>query len=107
MEPKYRIFIVDDDRFNLLLVSRKLKRTLNCHTRLFNSARECIQAIDHDEPDLVITDYRLDDQDNKLNGDYLLNWFHSRKPNIPVIMYSSMSTFDLILKMIREGAVDF
>ncbi|MBI3135877.1 MAG: response regulator [Bacteroidetes bacterium] len=108
METKYIIYIVDDDPFNLLLISRKLKKTMNCTTRLFRSALECIHDTRNEKPDIILTDYLLtNDTRNKLNGDYVLQRFKSKYSCVPVIMYSSLQSADLILSLMRKGAADF
>lgn len=108
METKYKIFIVDDNPFNLLLISRKLKKSINCTTRLFQNATECIRTLDKEVPDLVLTDYRLtDNQSQKMDGEYVLNWFKGHHATIPVVLYSSIRNFDLVVKLIHKGAADF
>jgi CheY-like chemotaxis protein len=108
MESKYNIFIVDDDPFNLLLISRKLKKTLNCSTRLYKSALACIHDSGKEKPDLILTDYMLTDKPgHKLNGDYVLERLKNKYENVPVIMYSSVMNADLTLSMMQKGAVDF
>lgn len=108
METKYNIFIVDDDPFNLLLISRKLKKTMNCSTRLFKGALECIHDSRDEKPDIIITDYMLTDTPgHKLNGDYVLQRLKSKYENVPVIMYSSVQSAELVISLMQKGASDF
>jgi CheY-like chemotaxis protein len=100
-----KVFIVDDNRFTLLLLGRKLKSTLGCKIRLFTSARECIAALEKDSPHVILSDYRLhDDTADGMNGDHLLMKLKKYFPEIPVIIYSSSENAEMELRMLRFGA---
>lgn len=108
MKPKCHIYIVDDEPFNLLLISRKLKQQFNCSTSLFKSIPEAIQALKKTTPDLVLCDYRFSEGGtNKLTGDYLIRWIKENNCKASVVMYSSFQNLELAVRLIQKGATDF
>jgi len=105
MEIRKKIFVVDDNRFTLLLLGRKLKKTFGCKIRLFTSAYDCIAALEKESPDVILSDYRLqDDALHGMNGDHLLIKLKKYFPEIPVIIYSSTENAQMELQMMRFGA---
>lgn len=108
MKPTTLIYIVDDEQFNLLLISRKLKQQLHCKTRLFNNIPAAIKAIEKNVPDLILCDYRFTNESGqKLTGDYMIQWVSTNAKNTPLLMYSSFQNIELAVTMIRKGACDF
>jgi len=108
MKTKYLIFIVDDDRFNLISVSRKLRKNLNCSIRLFRNASDCIRKSVKETPDVILINYRLKGEKNQqIQGDYLLSWAKKNYSTTPVIMFSTSRSFELAVKLVRKGAAEF
>jgi DNA-binding NtrC family response regulator len=108
MKPTTLIYIVDDEQFNLLLISRKLKQQLHCRTRLFKNIPDAIRVIKKHAPDLILCDYRFTTESGeKLTGDYMIQWVNANAKNIPLLMYSSFQNIELAVSMIRKGACDF
>ena len=105
MKIRKKIFIVDDNRFTLLLLGRKLKKAFGCKIRLFTSAHDCIAALEKDSPHVILSDYRLrEDPGDTMNGDHLLVKLKKYFPEIPVIIYSSTQNAEMELQMMRFGA---
>jgi CheY-like chemotaxis protein len=105
MKIRKKIFIVDDNRFTLLLLGRKLKKTFGCRIRLFTSAHDCIAALEKESPHVILSDYRLhDEKSDGMNGDHLLVKLKKYFPEIPVIIYSSTENAEMELQMMRFGA---
>lgn len=102
------VYVVDDNKFNLTLLNKIIQNATNSHVRSFSNAEDCLKEIEKRVPDLILSDYYLDEgHDNKLNGDSLLKQIKSNHPNIPVIMYSSKKDIDMVVDLIKSGAADF
>ena len=108
MSPKYKIYVVDDNEFNLLMVSTRLRRLFDCQVKSFLKAEECIRAIEDEVPDLVVTDYRLRSAKARgMNGDQMMQHIKNDYPDLPVIIYSYFPDLEMAVKMMRNGAADF
>lgn len=102
------IYIVDDSMYNLKAIDRKVKRALRCETRLFQDPNEALKAMEHQTPDLVLTDYRLDHHlHNALSGEQLLLAVKKMHPDVPVVVYSASKSELLALRLIARGAEEF
>lgn len=106
---KTTIFVVDDSSVALETVTRSLQQTIHCHVKGFLSAEDCIHRIeDWGLPDIILSDYYLAASDeHKMNGDRMLAHIKINYPSIPVIMYSSYNTIDVVTQLMNLGAVDF
>lgn len=101
------IFVVDDSPFALATIKRAIQHPLNCHVEAFASAEACIHKTYEHPPDLILSDYFLDSQnENKINGDRMLAHIKTKYPSIPVIMYSSHNSLELFMKLMKLGAAD-
>ncbi|MFZ5554393.1 MAG: response regulator [Bacteroidota bacterium] len=102
------VYLVDDSPLNLKALKSKLRSRLGLKVRTFESAEECLRIMEIRPPDLVISDYFLDPLfSKKMNGDDLLSRIKISYPDLPVIMYSSSNNVNLIVDLIKMGAVDF
>jgi len=105
---KPTIFVVDDNAIALEAIVRELKRTLNCEVEAFTTAENCIYRLNENPPSLILSDYYLDAMyKHKMNGDQMLARIKKQFPNIPVIMYSSQNSVDVVMRLMKLGAVDF
>jgi two-component system OmpR family response regulator len=105
---KLSIFVVDDSSVSLDAITRELQRTVHCHVKGFTSAEDCIFRMEDGLPDLVLSDYYLDGLDErKMNGDQMLARIKIKYPHIPVIMYSSKNSVEVVIRLMKLGAVDF
>ena len=108
MKTKYLLFIIDDDTRNLLQVSRQLRKSLNCTTRIFKCETDVVLNASEDKPDIIITNYRINNSlSSKMNGDYLLDWIKLYYEKTPIIMYSAHRNIEMATKLIRKGVADF
>jgi len=108
MEAKYKIYVVDDDPFNLMLVVTRLRRVIDCEVKKFENAESCIRAIEEDVPDLVVTDYRLHThKEHGMNGDQMMQHIKNDYPDLPVVIYSHSKNMELAVQFMKEGAADF
>ncbi len=102
------IYIVDDSESILNFLRVRLRTEFGFRVRTFYSAEECLNMIEKRQPDMVISDFYLDPINSKgMNGDALLAQIKNHYPNLPVIMYSSSKDMNLIVDMMKKGALDF
>lgn len=105
MKSDATIYLVDDNDVTLLLLGQKIRKALHCKIRLFSSAKECLKALDKSIPQIIISDYRLKNENGEgMNGDRLLVEVKKEHPDLPVIIYSSRTNIDMELDMKRFGA---
>ena len=105
LNPKaaMNILIVDDEVF----VSQYLETVLReqgyvCNVA--NTAKSCTDYMnDEPLPDLIFMDVRLPDG----NGLDLLEWIHSRKPEIPIIVITAYGSISGAVRAMKMGAFDF
>jgi len=102
------VYLVDDSHLNLKVIKAKLRAQLGLKVRTFDSAEECLRMMERRAPDMVIADYQLDPYFTKrMNGDALLERIKYSYPDLPVIMYSASKNVNLIVDMMKMGALDF
>lgn len=108
MKAKYLIYVVDDNQFNLLMVSTRLRRVIDCEVKTFENAESCMNALETQVPDLIVTDYHLRHSvEHGMNGNHMMQFIKEDYPDLPVIVYSHLQSIELAVEMMREGANDF
>lgn len=102
------IYIVDDNKVSLKLLQRKIKELTNYNVRTFVSAEECLRILQLRTPALILSDLNLDSEaPGNMNGDKFLKIIRNYDPQLPVIMYSSSNSIDVIMNLIKDGAKSF
>lgn len=101
----YKLMIVDDDPW----VLQWLGESINWKDCGFSYIREAVNGyhamalIDEDQPDIVITDIKMD----KMDGIELLTQVREKYPGIRVILLSGYHEFEYARAAIKKGAVDY
>lgn len=106
---KLNIFVVDDSSFALETIKNVLQHSIeDCYIEAFSTAEECIKRLEDETPDVILSDYYLDPlYEHKMNGDEMLARIKIKHPEIPVIMYSSKNTVEIVRRLMLLGAEDF
>lgn len=110
MKTRYTVYVVDRDNVNLRIIIRKLQRELNCRAFGFSSPETCLVAMERREPDLVLSDCGSNDEPGEYHGmtsEQLLLEIKKDFSDVPVIMYTSISSMELAVSMMRAGASNF
>jgi two-component system, NtrC family, response regulator HydG len=97
-----KILVVDDDREMCLLLNRFLSRNGYDVTEIY-SGKKALDYLRANAPDLVISDFRLDDMD----GLELLTRIKEMYPATPVIMITGYSDIKTSVKAMKMGAYDY
>ncbi len=95
-----KVVIVDDH----LMVVEGLKNTLSNHpsitiTAAYNRGAELIRHLYHQEPDVVLLDLQLPDK----NGTELVPLLLKSRPNLKILIFSSLETMGHIKDMMQKG----
>jgi len=97
-----QVWIVDDDS-SIRWVLEKAFAKANITTASFESANNLLIALDHDQPEVIISDIRMPDMD----GMTLLNSISKSHPNIPVIIMTAHSDLDSAVNAYQGGAFEY
>jgi len=97
-----QVWIVDDDS-SIRWVLEKAFASANISAASFDSAQNLLTAIDHGQPEVIISDIRMPD----IDGMTLLNDINSRFPEIPVIIMTAHSDLDSAVNAYQGGAFEY
>lgn len=90
MEKEFNILIADDEDVVRKFLMRVLRKN-NCKITLARDGEEAIKKIEEDNYNLVFLDIRMP----KLNGVEVFKFIKKTKPDLPVVIMSSSSQWDL------------
>ncbi|HDO21733.1 MAG TPA: response regulator, partial [Nitrospirae bacterium] len=99
-----KIMLIDDDPNDRLLVVRELSKELEgVEFEHVTDPGSFSQAMQNDECDLIITDYSLRWSD----GLKVLKEVKSRRPDIPIIMFTGTGSEEIAVKAMKMGLDDY
>ena len=96
------IWVVDDDRSIRWVLEKSLARA-GWPYRSFSDAREALDALDDDTPQVLVSDVRMPGMD----GLELLRVMKQRHPEVPVIIMTAYSDLDSAVASFQGGAFDY
>jgi two-component system nitrogen regulation response regulator GlnG len=96
------VWIVDDDQ-SVRWVLEKALRQADMSTRCFERAEHLLEAIDHDVPDVLVTDVRMPG----MSGIALLDTLHQRLPDLPIIVITAHSDLENAVAAYKGGAFEY
>ena len=102
MESSKNIWIVDDDK-SIRWVLEKAFTKNGLTPRSFEDPIQILEELDNDQPDVIISDIRM----QKMDGISLLENLKQRVPDIPVIIMTAYSDLDRAVSAFREGAFEY
>jgi two-component system nitrogen regulation response regulator GlnG len=97
-----QVWIVDDDS-SIRWVLEKAFASANISSASFESAKNLLVALDHGQPEVIISDIRMPD----IDGMTLLNSISKDHPNIPVIIMTAHSDLDSAVSAYQGGAFEY
>jgi two-component system nitrogen regulation response regulator GlnG len=101
-EPAAAVWIVDDDRSIRWVLERALSRE-GIPFRSFASAQEAAQALQQDQPQVLVSDIRMPGE----TGLELLASIKAQHPRLPVIIMTAYSDLDSAVSAFRGGAFEY
>ncbi|MGF6968191.1 two-component system nitrogen regulation response regulator GlnG [Paraburkholderia sp. WC7.3g] len=96
------IWIVDDDQSIRWVLEKALARE-NLATRSFANVREASAALDHDSPQVLVSDIRMPGG----SGLELLQTVRDKVPGLPVIIMTAFSDLDSAVAAFQGGAFEY
>lgn len=97
-----RILIIDDDN-DLFTVLEKRLRPKNLELFRAGTAREGLEFVRRENPELVMLDINLPDQ----SGMEIISSIKSINDHVPIMMVSGDTNPKLIVSAMKEGASDY
>ncbi|GLX78096.1 nitrogen regulation protein NR(I) [Thalassotalea insulae] len=97
-----QVWVVDDDS-SIRWVLEKAFSNANISSASFDSAENLLIALDHSQPEVIISDIRMPN----IDGMSLLNDINSRFPAIPVIIMTAHSDLDSAVNAYQGGAFEY
>ncbi|GLU31442.1 nitrogen regulation protein NR(I) [Trinickia caryophylli] len=96
------IWIVDDDQSIRWVLEKALARE-NLATRSFANVREALAALEHESPQVLVSDIRMPGP----SGLELLQAIRERLPELPVIIMTAYSDLDSAVAAFQGGAFEY
>ncbi|MFX1803218.1 nitrogen regulation protein NR(I) [Paraburkholderia sp. A3BS-1L] len=96
------IWIVDDDQSIRWVLEKALARE-NFATRSFSNVRDAASALEHDSPQVLVSDIRMPGG----SGLELLQTVRERLPGLPVIIMTAFSDLDSAVAAFQGGAFEY
>ena len=105
MIRKIRILIVDDEEYNLLIVSKILELNVDCQFKTVSTGQEALSVIEDFDPDIVLLDVRMPEMDGYEVCRGIRQGAIAQYAKI--IMISGLSSIDERLEGYAAGADDY
>lgn len=104
MEPTLlkKIYLVDDDFFNLTLCQQHLINLGYPQVQTFSNGLDCLDNL-QERPDVIFLDHLMED----ISGLDLLKKIKRFDPDIPVIMLSGQENMKTAIDSLKYGAFDY
>jgi len=99
---RLKVWVVDDDQ-SLRWVLEKALRQADMEGRSFERAEHLLEAIEHGEPDVLITDVRMPG----MSGITLLERLRTTCPKLPIIVITAHSDLDNAVAAYKGGAFEY
>ena len=96
------VWVVDDDQ-SVRWVLEKALRQADMSSRSFERAEHLLEAIEHDTPDVLITDVRMPG----MSGIALLERLHDTSPELPIIVITAHSDLENAVAAYKGGAFEY
>jgi DNA-binding NtrC family response regulator len=104
MEPSknFKIFLVDDDAFNLQLTRNHIECLGYTDVKIFKNGTECLNNLNF-KPEVIFLDHNMDD----ITGFEVLKKIKRFDPNIYVVMLSGQESMKTAVDSLKYGAFDY
>jgi two-component system response regulator AtoC len=99
---RYEIFIVEDNTLYAQVLKKQLTEN-NYQVRVFYNARDCINALDDHQPDVLTLDYTLPD----MTGHEAMKEIQKKSPQTNIIIISAQESIDTAIELMKNGAYDY
>jgi FixJ family two-component response regulator len=97
------LFYIVDDEQQILDILEGLITELNFAVRTFTSAKELLDVVEEDSPDVILSDIKMPE----MTGDQLLKEIRKMEIDTPVIFISGFISKEVMLDALSNGAYGF
>ncbi|MFN8396493.1 MAG: sigma-54 dependent transcriptional regulator [Bacteroidia bacterium] len=101
-EKSFKIFVVEDDEWYRRLLEYNLSLDPEFEVVTFANGQSFLGKL-HERPDLITLDYHLPD----MRGSDLLKKVQAFDPEIPVMIISGQEDIEVVVELLKQGAVDY
>ena len=101
-EKPFKIFVVEDSEWYNKLLVYTLSLNPDYEIKSFFNGKDFLNCL-HESPDIVTLDYRLPD----MTGLELLNKIRQENSEAQVILISEQSDINMVVTLLKMGAVDY
>ncbi len=98
----FKIFLVDDDLFQLAVLQKVVEGLGYSDIHSFTNGTDCLDSI-HLNPDIVFLDHHMDD----ISGYEVLLKIKRHDPDILVVMVSGQDAIKTAVDSLKKGAFDY
>ncbi|MCU7935961.1 MAG: nitrogen regulation protein NR(I) [Candidatus Thiodiazotropha sp. (ex Dulcina madagascariensis)] len=102
MDSACRVWVIDDDRSIRWVLEKTLEKA-DMEVTSFESADKVLDALDREQPDVVVSDIRMPG----IDGLELLEILHTRYPGLPVIIMTAHSDLESAVSAYHGGAFEY
>ncbi|MEM8660631.1 MAG: nitrogen regulation protein NR(I) [Pseudomonadota bacterium] len=102
MHRRAKIWVVDDDSSIRWVLERALTQA-DLDNESFADAEQLLKRIDHEQPDVIISDIRMPGAD----GLELLGMVSEKYPDLPIIITTAHSDLDSAVESYQRGAFEY
>lgn len=102
MANSKKIWIVDDDKSIRWVLEKALTKD-GLMPRSFEDPTQLLTELEHDQPEVIISDIRM----QRVDGILLLSKLKQQIPDVPVIIMTAYSDLDRAVSAFREGAFEY
>ncbi len=102
MAKETRVWVIDDDRSIRWVLDRALRKA-EMHVTCFSNGVGIIEALQHEQPDVILTDIRMPG----IDGLDLLRQVSALYPGLPVIIMTAHSDLDSAVSAFHSGAFEY
>ena len=104
-EHNFNVLVVDDDPAYRKVLTKLLETKLNCAVFQAENPRDAFEYLSGNRPDLLIIDMQMPIMDG-YSAIMHIRAIPDQK-DLPVIVYSALSSSTLIKELVRLGVADF
>jgi two-component system nitrogen regulation response regulator GlnG len=97
-----KVWIIDDDKSIRWVLDKALKKA-SINSRSFSGAKALLEALQHDIPDVLLTDVRMPEMD----GLELLARLQQQHPALPIIVMTAHSDLESAVSAFHGGAFEY
>lgn len=97
-----QVWVVDDDN-SIRWVLEKALQSANISCASFEQPENLLAALDHQQPEIIISDIRMPN----IDGMELINKVHALFPSLPVIIMTAHSDLDSAVNAYQGGAFEY